>query len=56
LLLAGLVLFLMTLLVNLVARQYVVRAGRIGEKQGGGGAGRLRAALSRGAKPEPGAA
>ena len=37
LLLCGLVLFLLTLIVNLVARRYVVRAGRIGDKDAGGG-------------------
>ena len=36
LLAAGLVLFVITLLVNLVARRYVVRAGRIGGSSGGG--------------------
>jgi phosphate ABC transporter permease protein PstC len=59
LLLAGLVLFVMTLIVNLVARQYVTRAGRIGGNSGGGIRGRGRGAG--GALPgitevEPGAA
>ncbi len=44
LLAAGLILFVLTLLVNLVARRYVVRAGRIGGERGrrrGGGGGAL---------------
>jgi ABC-type uncharacterized transport system permease subunit len=35
LLAAGLALFVLTLLVNLIARSYVVRAGRIGDKGSG---------------------
>jgi phosphate ABC transporter permease protein PstC len=35
LLAAGLILFVLTLAVNLIARQYVVRAGRIGGRKGG---------------------
>jgi phosphate ABC transporter permease protein PstC len=59
LLAAGLVLFVITLLVNLVARQYVVRAGRIGDK--GSGRPLLRRPGGGGALPgiselEPGAA
>jgi phosphate ABC transporter permease protein PstC len=42
LLAAGLILFVLTLLVNLVARRYVVRAGRIGGSGGGGRWRRLR--------------
>ncbi len=51
LLAAGLILFVLTLLVNLVARQYVVRAGRVG---GGGGARRRLGGRRGGAAALPG--
>ncbi len=47
---AGLILFVLTLLVNLIARRYVVRAGGPG-RRGGGGGGRLRRRLGGDALP-----
>jgi ABC-type phosphate transport system permease subunit len=51
---AGLVLFVMTLFVNLVARRYVVRAGR-GKRLGGGAAAPAVTELKPKGAPEPGA-